>query len=332
MTDRPGDLNRLERGVRRVDAFQRRHVVLAFPWAVVQKFGNDRAGAYAARIAYHGLFSLFPLLLLLTTVLGFVLGGHPALRQDLLDSALADFPIIGTQLKATAHPLRGNGLALVVGIVGTLYGAFGVGRAAEAAFNAVWNIPYVRWPNFFLRRLRAIAAVVVFGLSTLGSGVLSIVADHLVGGPARPAAYVGSVVVSFGVFLAAFMILTAEPLGWRDVWLGAALATAFWQGLQLAANWYVERALSNASDTYGFFAIVIALLSWMYLAAQLTLLAAEINVVRKYRLWPRSITQPPLLDGDRRAFGRMAAMEVRRPEYDVRMVLGPEADRDPLER
>jgi hypothetical protein len=88
--------------------------------------------------------------------------------------------------------------------------------------------------------------------------------------------------------------------------------------------------LSHASPTYGFFAIVIGLLSWMYVGAQLTLLAAEINVVRRYHLWPRSITQPPLTDGDRRTFARLARMERRRPEAQVSIDFSPDADREPL--
>ncbi len=324
-------MNRIERQVRRVDAFQRRHPVVAFPWAVIQKFGNDRAGALASQVAYQGLFSLFPLLLLLTTGLGFLLGGHPDLRHQVLASALADFPIIGTQLKATSHPLRGSGVALAVGAAGTAYGAIGVGRAMEAALNAVWNVPYVRWPNVYLRQARAAVTVAAIGSTLLASGGLSILAGDVLVGAARPLAYVGSVALTLLMFTAAFMLLTAAPLGWRDVFLGAALATVAWQALQLLANWYVTRTLSHAGDVYGFFAIVIALLSWLYLAAQLTLLAAEVNVVHAYRLWPRSITQPPLLEGDRRTFARLAAMEVRRPEYEVQFETLPAADEDPLE-
>ena len=301
-----------------------------FAFAVVQKFGNDRAGAQASRIAYQGLFSLFPLLLLLTTVLGYVLQSDPALRQQILDSTLANFPIIGTQLNATSE-LEGNGLALVIGIAGTIYGSFGIGEAAQSAMNLVWNIPYVDWPNFFKRRLRAVAVVATFGLGMVATAGLSILASAWAAGFDRPLALVGSSAITLAMFTGGFMILTAEPLGWRDVFLGAVLATAFWLGLQLLGTWYVSRVLRHASDTYGFFAIVIALLSWMYLAAQMTLLAAEINVVRKYRLWPRSMTQPPLIDGDRRTFERLARMEVRRPEYGVAVELHPSADEDPLE-
>ncbi len=127
-----------------------------------------------------------------------------------------------------------------------------------------------------------------------------------------------------------FRLLIAVDVGWRDVLPGAALASIAWRVLQLLGEWYVGR-LINASDAYGFFAIVLALLSWMYLSAQLTLLAVEVDVVRTHRLWPRSVTQPPLTDGDRRTFARLVRMSVRRPEYGAGMVLHASASHDPLE-
>ena len=90
----------IERQVRRADRFQQRHVVLAFPWAVAQKFGNDQAGGKAALMAYYGLFALFPLLLLLATILGFALSGDPALREQLIGGALGKIPVIGDQLRS----------------------------------------------------------------------------------------------------------------------------------------------------------------------------------------------------------------------------------------
>lgn len=322
-------MNPLERTIRRVDRFQQRHAVVAFPFAVIQKFGNDRAGAQATQIAYHGLFSLFPLMLLLTTILGYVLQGNPSLRLRLVDTTFANFPIIGSQLQDSSG-LRGNGLALLIGITGTIYGSFGIGQAAQSAMNLVWNVPYVEWPNFLRRRVRALLVVAAFGFFMLAISGLSILVSVWARGVERPLGLALSTTVTLVMFTAGFMILTAEPLGWRDVLLGAGLATVFWQALQLLGNWYVTRVLHDASDTYGFFAIVIALLSWMYMAAQLTLLAAELNVVHRYRLWPRSMTQPPLIEGDRRTFERLARMEVRRPEYDVEMRLEPTADEDPL--
>lgn len=324
-------MNPIESWVRRFDHFQQSHVVLAFPWAVMQKAGNDQAGAFAARVAYYGLFALFPLLLLLTTLLGFVLEGNPHLQHQILNTALANFPIIGDQLKKSAHSLTGSGLGLAIGLAGTIYGTFGLGQSVQEAMNSVWNIPYVKWPNYFLRRLRALIIFAILGLAVLGAGALSTYSGHI-SGVGSYVSYAGSVVINFCVFLAAFIVLTAEPLKFRDVWLGVVLSTLFWQVLLAVGTWYVAHSLSHASPTYGFFAIVIALLSWMYLVAQFTLMAAEINVVLKYRLWPRTITQPPLIEGDRRTFARLAAQQVRRPEYGVDVEFKPAANEDPLDQ
>ena len=327
----PRQVGWAERQVRRVDRFQQRHVVFGFPWAVMQKFGNDQAGGKAALMAYYGLFALFPLLLLLATILGFVLAGDPALRQQLIDSALANIPVIGPQLSSEVHPLEGNTAALIIGIAGTIYGSLGVGFASQNAMNTVWNIPYVQWPNIWIRYARTFGVIGLLGLAVVSSTALAVFATAVAHGPASSVlAVAGSVLLNLGLFLLAFMVLTAEPLRPRDVAVGVVTATAFWEALQLIGTWYVARGLAQASPTYGVFAVVITLLSWLYLGSQLTLLAAEINVVLRYRLWPRSVTQPPLTRADRLTLARLAHMETRRPEELVTASFTGEADRDPL--
>jgi YihY family inner membrane protein len=323
--------NRAEAVIRRIDGWQQRHWVVGFPWAVMQKFGNDQAGSKAALIAYYGLFALFPLLLLFTTILGYVLHGNDRLRQELINSALGSFPIIGTQLRSATHSLEGSGVALLIACLFLLYGTLGLGQATQSAVNAVWNIPYVHWPNFVLRHVRALMVVFLLALSTIGSTVLTgfaTVVSH--GWVARVVLLFGSIVLNFFLILWAFMITTAISLKWREIVMGAAFATAFWELLQGFGSWYIARGLAHNNDTYGFFAVVIVLLSWIYVGAQLFLLAAEINVVHLYRLWPRSVVQPPLTQGDRKVFERLAQMEIRRPEAELAMEFLPEADRDPL--
>lgn len=322
----------LDRQVRRADRFQQRHAVIAIPWAVLQKFGNDQAGGKAALMAYYGLFALFPLLLLLTTLLGFALSGNPSLHEELIDSALGYFPVIGEQLRSEVHPLEGNTVALVIGIAGTLYGSLGVGFAAQNAMNTVWNIPYVRWPGFLPRYLRTFGVIGLLGLAVASSTALTAFATAVAHGADAPVlAVAASFVVNLGLFLLAFMVLTAEPLRPREVAAGAIIATVFWEALQLIGTWYVTRGLRSASPTYGVFAVVITLLSWLYLGSQLTLWAAEINVVLRYRLWPRSVTQPPLTQADRLVFMRLAQMAVRRPEEKIVASFTDTADEDPLE-
>ncbi len=318
--------------IRRVDSFQQRHGVLGFPFAVLQKFGNDQAGSKAALIAYYGLFAIFPLLMLFTTILGYVLHNDEQLRKDLVDSALGSFPIIGPQLQSQVRTLSGSAFAVVIGGLLLLYGAIGLGLAAQSAMNKVWNTPYVHWPSFPMRYLRGFVVLVLLAASTVGSTVLTgfaTLTSH--DDVSRVLLLIGSLALNFGLILVAFMVMTAVRLMWRDVVLGAVLATVFWQTLQLIGSWYVGRELQHATETYGFFGIVIVLLAWIYLGAQFFLLAAEINVVKRYRLWPRSITQPPLTAADRAVFERLARMEVRRPEVEVDVEFRPEADFDPLE-
>ena len=323
----------VERQVRRADRFQQRHAVIAFPWAVMQKFSNDEAGSKATLMAYYGLFALFPLLLLLATVLGFALSGHPALREQLIDSALGKFPVIGDQLRSEVHPLEGSTAALVIGIVGTLYGSLGIGFAAQNAMNTIWNIPYVRWGAVWKRYLRTLGVIGLLGLAVGSSTALAAIATAVAHGAGASAlAICGSVLINLGLFLLAFMVLTAEPLRPREVATGAVLATVFWEVLQLVGTWYVTRGLRTASPTYGAFAVVITLLSWLYLGSELTLWAAEINVVARYRLWPRSVTPPPLTPADRLVLQRLARMEVRRPEERIAATFTDEAYEDPLDR
>lgn len=163
------DAQRPLRGV--FDRYQQRHTPLAVPVAVVKKFGDDDGGDLAALIAFRAFFSLFPLLLLLTTVLGYVLAGNPDLRQEAVDSTLAQFPVIGDQIRLSS--LEGNGIALAVGIVGSLWAGFGVVLATEGALDRVWAVPRRDRSGFLASRLRALTLLLVLGALAIASTVAS---------------------------------------------------------------------------------------------------------------------------------------------------------------
>ena len=157
----------LERWMARVDHWQRGRAWAAFPFGVIKKFGDDQAGNLAALVAYYSFFSIFPLLLVLTTVLGRVLAGDPELQQRVVDSALVQIPVIGDQLRENVGGLPGSGVALVIGLVGALWGGMGAVMAMQTALNGVWNVPLRRRPNALVGRLRALGM-----LALLGTGVL----------------------------------------------------------------------------------------------------------------------------------------------------------------
>jgi YihY family inner membrane protein len=325
-------VNPVERVVRRVDLFQQGHPVLAFPFAVVQKYGNDQAGGKAVVVAYYGFFSLFPLLLLLTTITAFALPDDPALQRQVLKSALDNFPVVRDVLHPNEEPLTGSALGVAVGVVGLLYGTQGLGQACLNALNTVWNVPYRDWPNFWSRRLRGLAIIGALGIGTIVATGLAALGTQLGHGTLFDVwTIAASTVVNFWIFCLAFFLLVSERQSWKDVLLGAGLATVFWEVLQAVGAWYVHRTIAHATPIYGFFAVVIGLLVWLFVGAQLTLLAAETNVVRRHRLWPRSLTQPPLTDGDRRTFERLGEMEQRRPEMKTDVHFTAEARRQPLD-
>ena len=306
-----------DRLLRRVDKQHQQRAWVAFPYAVMKKFGDDQAGNLAALIAYYGFLSLFPLMLVLVTLLGMLLRNNPELQDTIRTSALATFPVIGEEISKNVHSLRGSGLALGIGLALALWAGLGVMKVLQTAMNAVWNVPYRDRPSFWLSLLRAMLLLLVLGVITVASAAAGSVgagSDSWLLGIAGIAI---SVLLNLVLFLLAFRILTTEDVTWGDVFPGAMVAALSWTVLQALGGYIVSHQLQGASDTYGTFATVIGLLAWIYLGAQMTLFAAEVNVVKKRRLWPRAIAQPPLTEADERALRSYVEQEERRPEEHV---------------
>jgi len=291
----------------------------------VKKFGDDDAGNWAALMAYYGFLSMFPLLLAFTTILGFVVHGNADLQQRLLDSALANFPVIGTQIENNLGALQGSVLALVVGIVGAVWAGMGVVLTAETAMNEIWDVPRRARPNFWKSRVRALIAMIAFGVVvTISAGLASLGgAGGSFGWALRAVALVGTVVLNVAIFGAAYRYLTVADVRWRQVLPGAALAAIGWMLLLALGSWFVTRQLKGASETYGTLAFVIALLAWIALSAELFLVGGELNVVLARRLWPRSLNPPPLTEPDRRVLAAEAKQEAARSSEEVRVDFHP---------
>jgi YihY family inner membrane protein len=302
----------------RIDRLQRRNRWLAFIVAVFKKFGDDDAGKQAALIAYYGFFSFFPLMLVLVTVLGFLVGSSSDFANDVVHSVLARFPIIGDQIQENVHSLNGSGLALAVGIVGAIWGGMRVVRAAQGAMDAVWHVPRRERPNMVKSRLRALALLLMFGVGILVATAMAGLATAVAGKSFWGAAAVLAVTtaVNFVLFLGAYQLLTVAEPSWRQLLPGAIVGAVFSALLQTLGSYFVGHTLKGASQTYGFFAIVIGMLTWIYLQAQLFLLASEVNVVSAYSLWPRSLSGERT-EADELALTALAKIEERKPDQTV---------------
>lgn len=312
----PTDGDERARRLARIDAFQRRHPAAGFPLATVYKFFDDQGPYLAALIAYYGFLSFFPLLLLLASALGFVLQHDTELQRRILETTLAQFPVIGDEL-GEPQGLRGSAGALITGALVALYGALGVAQAMQNALNTAWAVPRHRRANPLRARLRSLLLIGVGGVATLATTVLTALVgssgafgSHL-GGWRTAAAVAASIVVNASVFVLAFWICTPGRRQVAHVLPGALVAASVWQLLQLFGTAYVGTVVKNNGPTYGVFALVLGLLGWIFLAGVGIVLGAEVNVVKARHLYPRALLTPftddvDLTAADQRAYAGAA--------------------------
>jgi YihY family inner membrane protein len=295
------------------DRLQRRHAPLAFVIGVLKKYGEDQGGQLSALMTYYGFISLFPLLLVFVTILGFVLQGNPSLRHQIEEGTLGKFPLLNDQLKL--HSLPGSGLALAVGLLLTLLGGLAITNVAQFAFNRIWSVPYRRRPDFFMSRVRGLRLLAVLGaltiLASLAGGFVGASEQEAVSAWQLIAGVTISLLINCVLFASAFRLLTAAKIPWRDHAPGVALATVLFTALQYLGGLYVSHELRHNGPLYGSFALVLGLLAWLYLAAHATMLAVEVNAVRAHRLWPRTLFGEDLLESDKRAIKAAAHIQER---------------------
>ena len=297
----------------RLDAAQRRVPPVAFVAAVFRKAGEDQAGYLATLLSFYAFLAIFPLLLVLTTVLGIVLSDSPSAQQSVLHSALTDFPVIGTQLRENVQSINRGGLGLTVGLIGTAWGARGVSTSAQAAFNTIWAVPYVRRPSWLRRQLSSLALLAVITLDVLVTGALSSVSG-VSGGHALWVVWIGaagSTIVNAALFTLGFRLATSREVPTRHfVWAACATAVV-WQALLSLGSYLVDHELRHAEDLYGVFGVVLGLLAWLHVQARVTVLMLEADCVRVRKLWPRTMDRPRLVPADLRAFKSYAQMQQR---------------------
>ncbi len=299
--------------LRRFDAFQQRRPWLAVPLAVIKKASDDQGGNLAALVAYYGFFSLFPLLLVFATIVGFALSGHPHTQATLEHSISSQFPAVGSALHFKG--ISGSVAALVIGLATSLYAGLGVTNAAQNLMDTVWAVPHKDRPNFVQSRLRGIGLLVFLGAMFIVSTVVTGAVSSTFGGAgAKVAGYVVSLIVNAALFFASFRLMTAGEVRSRQLRTGTIVASILWTFLQSIASVYLHHA---SSGSYGVFATVIPLIIWLHLGGQVFMYSAEVNVVVSRGLWPRSFFGPPSEPADQQARAALAKVEERSEEQHV---------------
>jgi membrane protein len=317
-------MNPVERSVRSVDCWQQRHPVVAFPVGVVKKFGDDEGGNLVALLTYYAFLATFPLLLAFTAVLGVALRKYPELHDKLINSAFAEFPIVGKEIheQLGVEKFSGTGLALTAGIVIAVLGGRGFAHALQNTLNTVWAVPKTDRPGFAPRYLRTFTVLLLLGLIVVVTGAASTAAGAatavgLGAIPARFASFTVGTILGFGFFLALFRVAAAAQVPTRRLLLSAAVSAVVWQLLLNIAGYVVAHQLRHAQAVAGLFGAVLGLLAWLALQATVIVYAIEAEAVRAKHLWPRSIVQPPLTKADKAYYTDALRAEAQRPEQQL---------------
>jgi YihY family inner membrane protein len=311
-------MNPVERAVRRIDTTQQRHRVPAFVFGVIKKYGDDNGGVLASNLAQSAFVTVFPLLLILVTVLVAVAASAPSLRHEVLKAVTDQFPLIGQQLAGNVHTLkRSSAATLTVGLLILAWGAKGLAQAGLFTMAQVWNLPGPARPGYLPRLGRSalflgvlgvgvIAGTLLTGLVAYGHNILTTVV----------LAQLLAALSNVGLYLISFRVLTPKGVPTRNLFAGAVAGGIAWTVLQALAV-PVVRHYTHSDSVYGLFATVLVLLAWIYLGAQIAVYAAEVNVVLTRRLWPRTMVQPPLAEADRASMALQALQNQRREEQNV---------------
>jgi uncharacterized BrkB/YihY/UPF0761 family membrane protein len=271
-----------------IDAWQRRHALPGLAFGVQKKFGSDRLNLYVVGLGWYGFLSVYPLLLVIVTVLGFI--GVASLGTSLV-STLHQFPVVGSQFNPEhSSLLHGSVVGLVVGLVTLTYGAQGVTQTAQAAMAGTWNIPFITRPGFLPRLGRSVWALAIIGSTFVANGALATFATGTGYSVAiRAVTLVGMLVVNGLGYLGAFRSLTPKSITTRSLLPGALLGALGFTVLITIGSGLIQHQLRHSSSTYGQFGAVIGLVGFLLLLAKISLYGAELNVVLARRLWPRAL-------------------------------------------
>jgi uncharacterized BrkB/YihY/UPF0761 family membrane protein len=272
------------RAIAAIDGWQRRTRWAGVPYAVQKKFGDDDANLLVVALAWYGFTAIFPLLLVVVTIFGFI--GAKSIGTGLI-STLHQFPVVGSSFNpASGNSLHGSTIGLIVGLVGLLYGAQGVTQTAQKAMAKVWNVPLNQRTGFLPRLGRSLAGLVIIGITFVLNAFLT---GYATGATLGWAILVGLLVLNIGLFLASFVMLTTKAVSPRHLLPGAIVAAIAFTVLITLGTGLITHQLKSASATYGTFGTVIGIVAFLLLLAKLTMYAAELNPVLARKLYPRAL-------------------------------------------
>lgn len=254
------------------------------------EFARDGCMLMAAGIAFFAVFSLFPIILIGISLIGYRLGRPDAIMSIL--NFLNEFlpgktGAIMTNIRTIAEDRGKIGIA---GFVMLLWAGRGMFLAMEHSLNRVWGNPAGR--NFVGRNLVAFLLIfsmgLVLGLSMFLSAIIAYLTQlkiPVLNIPVSSLAYYGTInkwlvstILIFTIFSVLFRVLPHSRVGFKDVMPGAVFATIVWKLAEFGYIWYMSN-MAKLSEVYGSIGGILGILLWLYIAAIVFMLASEFNIV-----------------------------------------------------
>ncbi|HET9098016.1 MAG TPA: YhjD/YihY/BrkB family envelope integrity protein, partial [Candidatus Saccharimonadales bacterium] len=261
---------------------------------------EDSAGRQAALLTYYTYLSLFPLLLILTTITDALVGKGSSLGDRIISGLTNYFPVLGNQLSQHVHSLNETGLALVIGVLFLLYGTRGVAEAFINGVQHIWMVSDSDNVSFYERLARSFTLVFIGGLGLLAASVLAgltSTANHSV--LFRLLSLLVNFLILFWLFRIVLNISLPRHISPEETRAGSAVAAIGLVVLQLLGGYIISHELKHLSALYSYFALSLGLLFWIYLQSQLIFYAIEIAIVKSQNLWPRSMDSQTPSKADR---------------------------------
>jgi membrane protein len=257
-------------------------------------FFDDGCLRLGAALSYYAVFSIFPLLLLSVSAVGFILGSSDEVRERAVQAfastiSPAQRDLLDQTLRSMQEHRTERGLGALVGVVGLMLGASAVFAELEASFDTIWHVKpssgETAWQTVLSTvKSRAIAFAIVAATAIVL--LASLVASAAVGGFARAALgghalsahlveMCASLFVHAALFATLFRVVPHAPVKWRDVVFGSVVAALAFAGLKAAYAWYLAGVGGYAA--YGVVGVVLGLLTWIYAVGLVLFYGAEVS-------------------------------------------------------
>lgn len=285
----------------RLNDYQQKNRLIAFIIAVIKKYGEDNIGREAALLTYYGFLSIFPLLLLLTTLTNIFIGNDQNLSHKIISGLTSYFPLLGNQLSSHVHTLKASGTALIIGLLFTLYGTRGLADSFQRSIRHIWLIPLKENDGFPKSLFKSLALVIVGGvgfiMASIFAGVVSSTGHSLL---IRILSLAINLLILFWLFRFIINFSLPKRIPFKDTRLGSAIAAIGLVILQTLGGYILAHELKRLDALYSYFAVALGILFWIYLQAQVLFYAIEISVVSSRKLWPRSLNTAHLTHADKK--------------------------------